>query len=173
MLISDDVLMLAAEAKSMLEKNNMKISFAESCSGGLLSTILVSIAGASKVFDRSFIVYSDQAKSEVLGIDDNIIAKYGAVSGEVASAMASSLVRKNIGQIGSGVLGVSITGVFGPDGGTEEKPIGLFYTGYCFSGGEPDYLKLRINVSNRNERRLLSANMVYKLINELLSDYNK
>ena len=108
----------------ILIKKKLKISFAESCTGGLLASTITSISGASKIFNLSFVTYSNQAKIKVLRINRNIIKKYGAVSHECCSAMV-----KNLSKISKAGINVSITGIAGPKGGTKQKPVGLVYIG--------------------------------------------
>ena len=108
----------------LLIKKKLKISFAESCTGGLLSSSITSISGASKVFNLGIVTYSNISKIKVLKINRNIIRKYGAVSHECCSAMV-----KNLSKISKANINVSITGVAGPKGGTEQKPVGLVYIG--------------------------------------------
>ena len=108
----------------ILTKKKLKISFAESCTGGLLASSITSISGASKVFNLGFITYSNQAKIKVLKINKNIIRKYGAVSHECCLAMV-----KNLSKISKANINVSITGIAGPKGGTKQKPVGLVYIG--------------------------------------------
>ena len=107
-----------------LIKKKLKISVAESCTGGLLASSITSNSGASKVFNLSFVTYSNQAKIKVLKVNKNIIKKYGAVSHECCSAMV-----KNLSKISKANINVSITGIAGPKGGTKEKPVGLVYIG--------------------------------------------
>ena len=108
----------------LLNKKKLKISLAESCTGGLLASSITSISGASKVFNLGFVTYSNQAKIKVLKVNKNVIKKYGAVSHECCSAMA-----KNLSKISKANINVSITGIAGPKGGTKEKPVGLVYIG--------------------------------------------
>ena len=108
----------------LLIKKKLKISFAESCTGGLLSSSITSISGASKVFNLSLVTYSNQAKIKILKVNKNIIKKYGAVSHECCSAMV-----KNLSRISRANINVSITGIAGPKGGTKQKPVGLVYIG--------------------------------------------
>tara|TARA_Y100001970_G_scaffold142510_1_gene175261 strand:- start:5753 stop:6214 length:462 start_codon:yes stop_codon:yes gene_type:complete len=108
----------------ILTKKKLKISFAESCTGGLLASSITSISGASKVFNLSLVTYSNQAKINVLKVNKNIIKKYGAVSHECCSAMV-----KNLSKISKANINVSITGIAGPKGGTKLKPVGLIYIG--------------------------------------------
>ena len=109
---------------NLLTRKKLKISVAESCTGGLLASSITSISGASKVFNLSFVTYSNQAKINILKINKNIIKKYGAVSHECCSAMV-----KNLSRISKAGINVSITGIAGPKGGTKQKPVGLVYIG--------------------------------------------
>ena len=108
----------------LLTKKKLKISFAESCTGGLLASTIASVSGASKIFNLGLITYSNQAKIKILKVNKNIIEKYGAVSHECCSAMV-----KNLSKISKANINVSITGIAGPKGGTKEKPVGLVYIG--------------------------------------------
>ena len=108
----------------ILSKKKLKISFAESCTGGLLASTITSIGGASKIFNLGLVTYSNQAKIKVLKVNKNIIKKYGAVSHECCSAMV-----KNLARISKANINVSITGIAGPKGGTKQKPVGLVYIG--------------------------------------------
>ena len=107
-----------------LIKKKLKISFAESCTGGLLSSNITSISGSSKIFNLSFITYSNEAKINILKVPKKIINKYGAVSKECCLSMV-----KNLSKISKANISVSITGIAGPGGGTKLKPVGLVYIG--------------------------------------------
>ena len=107
-----------------LIKKKLKISFAEYCTGGLLSSSITSIAGASKVFNVGLVTYSNQAKIRILKINKDIIKEYGAVSAECCEAMV-----KNLAKISKAQINVSVTGIAGPKGGTKNKPVGLVYIG--------------------------------------------
>ena len=108
----------------LLTNKKLKVSFAESCTGGLLTSAITSISGASKVFNLGLVTYSNEAKIKVLKVNKNVIKKYGAVSHECCSAMV-----KNLSKISKANINVSITGIAGPKGGTEQKPVGLVYIG--------------------------------------------
>ena len=107
-----------------LIKKKLKISFAESCTGGLLASKITSVSGSSKVFSLGLITYSNQAKIKFLNVNKNIIKKYGAVSYECCLSMVN-----NLSKISKANINVSITGIAGPNGGTKKKPIGLVYIG--------------------------------------------
>ena len=107
-----------------LNKKKLKISFAESCTGGMLASKITSISGASKVFGLGLVTYSNQAKISILKVNKNIIQKYGAVSPQCCEAMV-----KNLAKISKAQINVSVTGIAGPNGGTKTKPVGLVYIG--------------------------------------------
>ena len=108
----------------ILTRKKLKISVAESCTGGLLASSITSVSGASKIFNLGFVTYSNQAKIKILKVNKNIIQKYGAVSYECCLEMV-----KNISRISKANINVSITGIAGPKGGTKQKPVGLVYIG--------------------------------------------
>ena len=108
----------------ILTKKRLKISFVESCTGGLLASTITSISGASKVFNLGLVTYSNQAKIKILKVNKNIIKKYGAVSDECCKAMV-----QNLSKISKCKINVSITGIAGPGGGSKEKPVGLVFIG--------------------------------------------
>ena len=109
---------------SLIKRKNVKISFAESCTGGLLSSAITSVNGSSKIFTMGLITYSNQAKITVLKIPKMIIRKYGAVSIQCCLAMVN-----NLSKISKSKICVSITGIAGPSGGSSQKPVGLVYIG--------------------------------------------
>ena len=108
----------------LLIKKKIKVSVAESCTGGLLASAITSISGASKIFNLGLITYSNQAKIKILKVNKSIIKKYGAVSYECCYAMVD-----NLSKISKASINVSITGIAGPKGGTKKKPVGLVYIG--------------------------------------------
>ncbi len=108
----------------LLGKKRLKISFAESCTGGLLSSSITSIKGSSKVFNLGLVTYSNKAKINILKVPKRIIMKHGAVSYETCLAMV-----KNLNRISKSNISVSITGIAGPKGGSKQKPVGLVYIG--------------------------------------------
>ena len=112
---------------NLLKKKKLKISFAESCTGGLLSSIITSNAGSSKVFDLGLVTYSNQAKQKILKVPNKIIKKYGAVSVQCCLSMVN-----NLSKISKSHINISITGIAGPKGGTRKKPVGLVFIGLKF-----------------------------------------
>ena len=118
------MMLLAKKIVKILIKKKLKISFAESCTGGLLSSAITSVNGSSKVFTLGLLTYSNQSKTQILKVSKNIIRKYGSVSEQVCLAMV-----KNLSKISKTNMSVSITGIAGPNGGTKIKPVGLVYVG--------------------------------------------
>jgi nicotinamide-nucleotide amidase len=115
---------LAHKLVRKLIQKKIKISFAESCTGGLLSSTITSISGSSKIFNLGLVTYSNKTKVDILKVPKKIINKYGAVSSECCLSMV-----KNLSMISKANISISITGIAGPNGGTELKPVGLVYIG--------------------------------------------
>lgn len=145
-----------------LIKKNYHISFAESCTGGMSCAALVSIADASKVLDVSFVTYANEAKMKYLGVKDETIEQFGVVSEEVASQMAVGVAK----EAGSEV-GVGITGVAGPGGGTKDKPVGMVCFGFYINGEVTTYT-IQFGEIGRNEVRTKSVEFVYETLNSRL-----
>tara|TARA_B100001057_G_scaffold486787_1_gene568494 strand:- start:3 stop:473 length:471 start_codon:yes stop_codon:yes gene_type:complete len=110
-----------------LKKKKLKISFAESCTGGLMSSVITSNDGSSSIFKLALITYSNDAKIKILKVPKLIIKKYGAVSVQCCLSMVS-----NLSKISNSQINVSITGIAGPKGGSKEKPVGLVFIGLKF-----------------------------------------
>tara|TARA_A100001015_G_C14650470_1_gene579019 strand:- start:101 stop:562 length:462 start_codon:yes stop_codon:yes gene_type:complete len=142
-----------------LIKRKIKISVAESCTGGLLASSITAYSGASKVFNFGLVTYSNQAKIKLLKINKNIIRKHGAVSHECCMAMV-----KNLSKISKTNVNISITGIAGPNGGTKLKPVGLVYIG--IKNGN----KIQINkcLFKDKKRSLIQKATVEKTLNLLL-----
>ena len=115
---------LSLKIVKLLTKKKLTISFAESCTGGLLSSSITNISGSSKVFNMGLITYSNNAKLKLLKIPKKTITNYGAVSYETCLSMV-----KNLNKISKSNISISITGIAGPSGGTKQKPVGLVYIG--------------------------------------------
>ena len=115
---------LSLKLVRLLTKKKLTVSFAESCTGGLLASSITSISGSSKVFNMGLVTYSNNAKVKLLKVPKKTITKYGAVSYETCISMV-----KNLSKISKSNMSISITGVAGPNGGTKEKPVGLVYIG--------------------------------------------
>jgi len=143
----------------ILIKKNLKISFAESCTGGLLASSITSVSGASKIFNLGLITYSNQAKIKFLKVNKNIIKKYGAVSHECCLEMVN-----NLSKISKANINVSITGIAGPKGGTKQKPVGLVYIGIK-KGNKTQIIK---GFFKSNKRSSIQKASVKKALNLVL-----
>lgn len=119
---SEELIETARYVLGIFRENKARIATAESCTGGLISSLLTSIAGSSDVFDRAFVTYSNEAKQEMLGVPKELLTEHGAVSAEVAMAMAQGALENS-----NATICVSVTGIAGPDGGSDEKPVGLVF----------------------------------------------
>ena len=115
---------LSLKLVKLLTKKKLTVSFAESCTGGLLASSITSISGSSKVFNMGLVTYSDNAKVKLLKVPKKTISKFGAVSYETCLSMV-----KNLSKISKSNISISVTGIAGPNGGTKEKPVGLVYIG--------------------------------------------
>ena len=120
-------------AQGIIDKaggDGMMVATAESCTGGMIAAALTDVPGSSAVVDRGFVTYTNEAKNEMLGVPMELIEAHGAVSAEVANAMARGAIRNARAD-----LAVSVTGIAGPTGGTEEKPVGLVWFGLANANG--------------------------------------
>jgi len=151
---------LSQKVVKLLSKKKLKISFAESCTGGLLSSFITSISGSSKVFTHGFVTYSNQAKINILKVPKRMIMKHGAVSYETCLSMV-----KNLNKISKTNISVSITGVAGPKGGTKQKPVGLVYIG--IKKGKKTLVKKFLFKSKK--RNSIQRSAVNKALNLVLS----
>ncbi len=152
----------AVETVKKLASQNKKITFAESCTGGLAAATIVSVPDASRVFGGSFVTYSEKAKTELVGVDTAVIERNGVVSEETALEMAVGCAKR----IGCEV-GVGITGFAGPTGGTETVPVGTVCFGFCVDGKVLSFTEHFGNIG-RNEVREKSVEFVFSTLCELL-----
>ncbi|MBQ7740019.1 MAG: CinA family protein [Eubacterium sp.] len=146
----------------LLIKKNYHIAFAESCTGGLCCGALVDVANASSVLDMSFVTYANEAKIKLLGVSEKTVKEFGVVSREVAREMAKGVAEKANSEVG-----VGITGIAGPTGGTAEKPVGMVCFGFCINGKTVTETKFFGNIG-RNEVRRKSVEFVYKKLLSLI-----
>jgi nicotinamide-nucleotide amidase len=145
-----------------LIKKKLKISFVESCTGGMLASTITSISGASKVFSLGLITYSNQAKIKILKVNKNIIKKHGAVSSECCKAMV-----KNLAKIFKAQIYISVTGIAGPKGGSRLKPVGLVYIGVK-KGKNIIIYKNFFKTKNRASIRKATLKKTLNIINSLV-----
>ncbi len=121
---------VVSQAKTLVDALVSKgetLSTAESCTGGLIGSAITSISGASKIFEQGFITYANSAKEKLLGVSPNTLTSFGAVSSQTAYEMALGVCNTS-----QSTLGIAVTGIAGPTGGTPEKPVGLVYIGICY-----------------------------------------
>ncbi|MFP4136667.1 MAG: CinA family protein [Candidatus Acetothermia bacterium] len=146
----------------LLRSEGLTLAVAESCTGGLVADIVTDVPGASDYFDRGIVSYSNRAKEELLDVEEKSLAKHGAVSEEIATEMAKG-VRIN----SDTDVGLSTTGIAGPGGGTEEKPVGLVYVGLS----TPEVSRVRrLNLEgNRRENKEAAAESALELLADTLS----
>lgn len=151
---------LSKKVINLLRKKKLKISFAESCTGGMLASSITAIRGSSKIFTLGLITYSNQSKINILKVRRNIIIKHGAVSYETCLSMV-----KNLSLMSKTHISVSITGVAGPGGGTKSKPVGLVYIGV--KKGKKILIKKYLFKSKK--RKVIQRSSVNKALNLVLS----
>lgn len=157
---------LLALAKQVLDESRAKglrITAAESCTGGLITALLTEIPGSSDVLDRGFVTYSNKAKRDLLGVPGALITHDGAVSKSVACAMAEGALARADAEIA-----VAVTGVAGPSGGTPDKPVGLVHMAAVRKGGVTQHEEHRFGDVSRSEVRLRSAAAALLLLRKLL-----
>ena len=145
----------------LIEKN-YHISFAESCTGGLCCGTLVNVSNASKVLDMSFVTYANEAKTELINVSEDTIERCGVVSEEVAGEMCFGVAKRAGSEVGVGV-----TGVAGPTGGTDKKPVGMVCFGFYINSEIKTYTKYFGDIG-RNNVRESSVKFVFNTLNDLL-----
>jgi nicotinamide-nucleotide amidase len=158
-MFTEDLLRAAERLLGDCAAQGLKIATAESCTGGLLAGLLTEIPGASAVFERGFVTYSNAAKTEMLGAPAGLIAAHGAVSAEVARAMAEGALAMS-----SADIAAAITGIAGPDGGSPEKPVGLVHFAAARKGRAGLQREERFGAIGRGEIRLRSVAVALELL---------
>ncbi len=153
---------LANKVVKKLIKKKLKVSFAESCTGGLLSSSITSISGSSKIFNLGLVTYSNKAKMDILKVPKKIIIKYGAVSKQCCLSMV-----KNLSKISKANISISITGIAGPNGGTKLKPVGLVYIGIK-KGNKISIKEKKFGSKNRKTIQVLTAKEALKDVLQLI-----
>jgi nicotinamide-nucleotide amidase len=157
LLAQAEALLAAARAKGL------KIATAESCTGGLIAGLLTEIPGSSDVFERGFVTYSNESKEELLGVPLALLVAYGAVSAEVAEAMAKgALVHARAD------ISVAVTGIAGPGGGTDDKPVGLVHIAAARTGEATLHRECRFGDIGRGEVRLATVETALQLLAQLV-----
>ncbi len=149
----------AAALLTLCRSRGLKLATAESCTGGLVAGLLTEIPGSSAVVERGFVVYSNLAKQEMLGVPGSTLAEWGAVSAATARAMAEGALAHSAAD-----LAVAVTGVAGPDGGTAEKPVGLVHFAAARRGGEPHGLERRFGPLSRGAIRIAAVETALEML---------
>lgn len=150
---------LSAEIVKLLAENNLKISAAESCTGGMFAKIITDISGSSAVLDESYVTYANEAKTKILGVKKETLDKFGAVSEETVFEMADGLYK-----LTNADICVCFSGIAGPTGGSSEKPVGLVYSSLAIKGIITIYKN--IFVGTRDEVRTLACKFMLEKIKE-------
>ena len=153
---------LIAEAAALLDAcraRRLKLATAESCTGGLIAAILTEVPGSSDVFERGFVTYSNEAKTEELGVCAELIARHGAVSKEVALAMSEGALRHSRADVA-----VVVTGVAGPGGGTQAKPVGLVHLAVARRGGLAVHEEVRLGDIGRHAIRMATVAEAFGMV---------
>jgi nicotinamide-nucleotide amidase len=158
-IVIKDVLDQARESGFM-------IATAESCTGGLIATALTSVAGSSDIFERGFVTYSNQAKVEMLGVDEDLITLHGAVSQQVARAMCEGAIEHS-----NANLAVSVTGIAGPGGGSKEKPVGTVHIGVTSQEAGTNHAHLDFGDIGRAEIRLKTMLAAFSMLQAQMADH--
>ncbi|MBQ8638455.1 MAG: CinA family protein [Lachnospiraceae bacterium] len=152
------------ELVSLLMQKNYRICCAESCTGGLLAASIVNVPNASSVLDVSFVTYANEAKISCLSVDPDTIAEHGVVSSEVAAQMAAGAAARANAQVG-----VGISGIAGPSGGTKEKPVGMVCFGFWVNGRQKTVTRYFGSIG-RNRVRRASVNFAIRFLCRMLSE---
>ena len=147
----DDVTERAARLLALCRARGLRVATAESCTGGLIAACLTDIAGSSDVVDRGFVTYSNDAKQDLLDVPDELLMRVGAVSEEVARAMAASALERSDAH-----LAVAVTGIAGPGGGTDTKPVGLVHHACAGPGGAVSHRRV-VYAGDRGAVRLATV----------------
>ncbi len=158
---------LAAAADDLIKlcrAQRITIATAESCTGGLVAAALTEVSGSSTVFDRAFVTYSNEAKAEMLDVPAALIARHGAVSEEVARRMVTGVLEKTNVDIA-----VAITGIAGPTGGTDQKPVGLVHLAVAARDGRVVHSRRAFPDSGRHSIRLAAVAAAFAMMGELIA----
>ena len=159
----DELVGAAADLLAACRAKGLKLATAKSCTGGLIAAILTEVAGSSDVFERGFVTYSNDAKTELIGVPADLIRTHGAVSEEVARAMAEGVLLHARVEIA-----VSVTGVAGPGGGSAAKPVGLVHFGAARRGRPSLHRERRFGDLERRAIRLASVAEAFGLVRALI-----
>lgn len=159
-MFSDTHIKQATAILNSYRHKGLKLATAESCTGGLISALLTEISGSSDVFDCGFVTYSNESKIQFLGVDQKLIEQHGAVSEQVASAMAQGAITRTGADVS-----VAVTGIAGPTGGTKDKPVGLVYIAVA----KKNKITCEKNIfsGNREDVRLQSVGKALEMLSDI------
>ncbi|MFN3743131.1 MAG: CinA family protein [Hyphomicrobiaceae bacterium] len=161
-MFPEDLIRTAETLLATLRARKLMLATAESCTGGLIAGVLTEVAGSSHVVDRGFVTYSNEAKTELIGVPSEMIAAHGAVSKEVALAMAAGALAHSRADIA-----VAVTGVAGPGGGSAEKPVGLVHLAAKRRGKPPIHRECRFGDIGRHQVRMATVAVAFELVDAL------
>lgn len=161
-MLDEDIVKAAHDLLDICKRKNLLVATAESCTAGLVAGTLTEVPGTSSILDRGFITYSNEAKHEMLGVSRDLLAKHGAVSREVAEAMASGVLGHSRVH-----LAVSVTGIAGPDGGTPIKPVGLVHFAAASRSGKLVHAEKRYGDIGRAEVRKHSVLQAFRMLHDM------
>jgi len=164
-MFTPELIRRAADLIALFRSKDLRAATAESCTGGLLAGLLTEIPGSSAVLERGFVVYSDDAKREILGVAGEILGVHGAVSAETALAMASGALEYSRAD-----LALAITGIAGPDGGTPQKPVGLVHFGLADRRGDAAVTERRFGNLGRSAVRMAALATALDLLEAAAAD---
>jgi nicotinamide-nucleotide amidase len=161
-MLDDDIVEAARQLLDICKRKKLLVATAESCTAGLVAGTLTEVPGVSSMLDRGFITYSNEAKQEMLGVAKATLDKFGAVSKETAIEMAKgALARAPVD------LTISVTGIAGPDGGSEEKPVGLVHFAGASRDGQLVHSEQRFGAPGRDEVRKRSVLHAFRMLHDL------
>ncbi len=164
MMFDQKTIIIIKDVLDQARENGLMIATAESCTGGLIAAALTSVAGSSDVVERGFVTYSNEAKTEMLGIDENLIVLHGAVSEQVARAMCEGALKNS-----NANLTVSVTGIAGPGGGSKEKPVGTVHLAVASENSPTSHYHLQFGDIGRDEIRHKTMLAAFSMLKEQMS----
>jgi nicotinamide-nucleotide amidase len=161
-MLDDDIVLAAKNLLEICKRKNLLVATAESCTAGLIAGTLTEVPGTSSILDRGYVTYSNEAKHEMLGVSRDILDKHGAVSRQTAEAMARGVLGLSRVHIA-----VSVTGIAGPDGGSEKKPVGLVHFACASRSGKLIHAEKRYGDIGRSQVRKHSVLQAFCMMHEL------
>ena len=161
-MLDEDIVAAAHRLLDICKEKNLLVATAESCTAGLVAGTLTEIPGVSSILDRGYVTYSNEAKHEMLGVSRDILARHGAVSRETAEAMARGVLGHSRVH-----MAVSVTGIAGPDGGSEDKPVGLVHFATASRSGKIVHAEKRYGAIGRSLVRKQSVFQAFRMLHDM------